>query len=193
MKKTFLIVLFLNIIIYALPSDKAEGYFISFGVGPRIPIATFANKSNFGYGFNLEFSYTDNSKFPFFLFVRAGVEQYPGSQSFYKQSDFSNFSVTSFPINVGIKHFLPPLLKSGVLILPVVELTIAANFYRTLSEFKPELAKKDITDKFTRIGGSFGFGLSAFLMEFVASYNYFPSNQFVAFDFRIRIPLYVKI
>ena len=84
-------------------ADKARGFFVSFGVGPRVPISTFSNSTDLGYGFNLEFSYTDNQFIPIFLFAKIGYEQYPGSQGYYESTDYSNFSTTSVPVNTGIQ------------------------------------------------------------------------------------------
>ena len=105
------------------PAEKARGVFISFGVGPRLPINYFANSSDLGYGFNVEFSYTDNEYLPFFLFAKVGYEQFPGSQDFYKITDYTNFSTTAIPINLGIRYYFAPLLEKVVLFMPVVELS----------------------------------------------------------------------
>jgi len=90
---------------------KARGIFFSFGVGPRIPLGFFSNSSYIGYGFNFEFSYTDNEYIPFFLFARAGFETYPGSQSFYQQSEYSNFSTNILPVNAVSDIILNLCLK----------------------------------------------------------------------------------
>ena len=85
MKKYFIsILLLLTSVSLAIepPVSKARGIFLGFGVGPRLPVSSFANSTDLGYGLNIEISYTDNDYLPVFLFAKLGFEQYPGSQSF---------------------------------------------------------------------------------------------------------------
>ena len=170
---------------------KARGVFISFGVGPRLPLGFFANSSDIGYGFNIEVSYTDNNYLPIFLFARAGFETYPGSQSFYKQSDYSNYSTNILPINAGIRYYFKPLLENVVLFMPLMEVSIGYTYYNKLNEFKAASLRSNFTQKSSKIGLSVGGGISMFLMEILATYNYFQSNQYIAVDLKVRLPLYI--
>ena len=170
---------------------KARGIFISFGVGPRLPLGTFAYLSDIGYGFNLEFSYTDNEYIPFFLFARAGFETYPGSQSFYQQSDYSNFSTNILPINAGIRYYFKPLLENVVLLMPVAEVSVGYTYYHKLNQFKATSLRSNYTEKSSKIGISAGGGFSMFLMEILATYNYYQTNQYIAVDLKVRLPLYI--
>jgi hypothetical protein len=172
-------------------AEKARGIFIAFGVGPRLPIDEFAASSDPGYGFNLEIAYTDNQYLPFFLFARFGFEHFPGSQDFYQSTDYSTFSTTSIPVNFGLRYYFPPLLENIVLFIPIVEASFSFAYYQKLHEFKPESGKNNFTENLSRIGFSAGGGISMFMMEILASYNYFQSNQFISLDLKIRLPLYI--
>ena len=174
-----------------MPAEKARGIFISFGVGPRLPLSAFANSSDIGYGFNLELSYTDNEYIPVFLFAKAGYEQYPGSQSFYQATDYSTFSTVSIPINVGARYYFKPIMENIFLFMPLVELSVAYNYFEKLHEFKPSANKSNYVEDNSKLGISAGAGISMFMMEILASYNYFQTNQFVSLDLKIRLPLYV--
>ena len=68
---------------------------MAFGVGPRLPIGDFSNSSELGYGVNFEISYTDNEYLPVFLFAKQDMKLFPGSQSFYLTSEYSNFFSTN--------------------------------------------------------------------------------------------------
>ncbi len=174
------------------PAEKARGVFISFGVGPRLPINYFANSSDLGYGFNVEFSYTDNEYLPFFLFAKVGYEQFPGSQDFYKITDYTNFSTTAIPINLGIRYYFAPLLEKVVLFMPVVELSGSYVYLEKLNEFKPTANKANYTETTSKIGISGGVGISMFMMEIMATYNFFQTNQFIGLDLKIRLPLFIS-
>jgi hypothetical protein len=174
------------------PAEKARGVFISFGVGPRLPINYFSNSSDLGYGFDVEFSYTDNEYLPFFLFAKVGYEQFPGSQDYYKITDYSNYSTTAVPLNLGIRYYFAPLLEKVVLFMPVVEISATYAYYQKLHQFKPSADRANFTETNSKIGISGGVGISMFMMEIMATYNYFQTNQYIGFDLRIRLPLFIS-
>ena len=172
-------------------ADKARGFFVSFGVGPRLPISNFASSTDLGYGFNLEFSYTDNNFIPLFLFAKVGYEQYPGSQGFYESTDYSNFSTTNVPLSAGIRYYFSPLLESAFLLIPLAEVSASISYLKELHQFKLTAGKSNFYNENYKFGFTAGVGISMFLMEILASYNYFESNQFISADLKIRLPLLV--
>jgi hypothetical protein len=175
------------------PNQAARGLFLAFGVGPRFPIGSFANTSKFGYGFDAELSYTNDEYLPVFIFLKSGFESFPGSQDFYKSSNYSNYSTNVIPVNFGVRYYLPPILKSGVIVMPMLECSINYSFYSVLKELKNGTAVNDFTQHENKFGFSAGVGLSAFMMEMLASYNFYKSYQFVSIDLKIRVPLYINI
>jgi len=193
MKKIILAVILFSALVWANepPADKARGVFVSIGVGPRIPVGQFANTTDLGYGFNLELSYTDNEYLPFFLFAKVGFEQYPGSQDYYQTSNHSNLSTNVLPVNVGMRYYFAPLMENFLLLMPIVEVSAAFNYYQVLHEFKTGTGKSNYLEDNSKIGVSAGAGFSMFMMEILASYNYFENQQFVSLDLKVRLPLYV--
>ncbi|HKB87273.1 MAG TPA: hypothetical protein VKD08_13955 [Ignavibacteriaceae bacterium] len=194
MKKLILIILIVSsfpLFAGTLPSEKARGLFLVFGVGPRFPISSFSNQSSFGYGFDAELDYTDNEYLPVFLFAKLGFQQFPGSQTFYQSSDYSNYSINSFPLTVGVRYFFSPLLENVVLFMPIVEVSAAYNFTQVLHQFKSGTGRSNFVENNSRLGLSGGVGISMFLLEVMATYNYFQSTQYVGIDLKVRLPLYI--
>jgi hypothetical protein len=198
MKKCFSILLF--ILLIPVPSraqqpegDKAEGVFLAIGVGPRLPIGSFAASSDLGYGFNFEFSYTNTDYIPLFIFAKAGFETYPGSQSFYQQTEYSNFSTNMLPVSAGLRYYFKPLLENIVLIIPIIEISADYTYYQTLNQFKTSSLKSNYKDNFSKLGFSVGGGFSMFMMEILVAYNFNTSNQYIALDLKVRLPLYVNL
>jgi hypothetical protein len=175
-----------------LPADKARGIFLAIGVGPRLPVSSFSNQSDLGYGFNLEISYTDNEYLPIFLFAKAGFEQYPGSSDFYQASDYNNFSTTLFPVSIGARYYFPPILESIVLLIPIAEASFNYTFLSRLHQFKPTSVKNNFTEEMSKFGVSIGGGFSMFLMEIVLVYNYFETIQYLGLDIKVRLPLFIS-
>ncbi len=195
MKKKNLIFLILLISTIAssnsYSADKVRGIFLALGVGPRVPVFNFSNSSFLGYGLNVEISYADNESLPIFLFGKIGFEQYPGKQDYYQKTDYSNYSLTLIPINLGIRYYFPPLFESAIPVLPSIETSVSMSLYNESNEFKIGTGKSNYTDTGTKFGFSAGVGASMFIIEILASYNYYNKNQFLSFDLKIRIPLAV--
>jgi hypothetical protein len=195
LKYLLLIILFIPSISFCgdPPASKAVGLFFSAGVGPRLPVGKFANSTDLGYGLIIETSYTDTDVLPCFIFARLGYEQFPGSQDFYQQSDYSNFSTTIIPASFGARYYFGPLAENVVLFLPVVEAYISATYFRVLNEFKPEAEKINFTDETWKVGGTIGVGLSMFLLEIMANYTYYNSNQYLSLNLSVRLPIFVNL
>ncbi|MCH7774273.1 MAG: hypothetical protein IH784_07685 [Bacteroidetes bacterium] len=174
------------------PVSKARGVFLAFGVGPRLPISDLSNSTDLGYGFNIEVSYTDNEYLPLFLFVNVGFEQYPGSQSFYQETDYSNLSTNALPVNAGIRYYFSPLLEQIVLLIPVVELSASFTYFQKLHEFKFDSDRINFKEVMTKLGVTGGVGLSMFMMEIMAAYHYMETSQFISIDLKVRIPLFIN-
>lgn len=171
--------------------SKARGVFVAFGVGPRLPLGNFAGSSDMGYGFNIEISYTDNEYIPFFLFAKLGYGVYPGSQSFYQATDYSTFSTTNFPINLGLRYYFKPIMENILLFMPIIEFSVSYNFFSKLHEFKPAALRSNYIEDNAKLGVSAGAGISMFMMEILASYSYYQTNQYVSLDLKVRLPLYI--
>ena len=182
-----------NVFSGEIPASKAVGIFISAGVGPRLPIGQFASSTDLGYGFNIETSYTDSDYLPFFIFARLGYEQFPGSQDFYQQTAYSNYSTMIVPASLGIRYYFSPLAENVVLFIPVVEASASFTYFQVLNEFKLDAGRNNFKDELWKVGGTVGVGLSMFLLEIMANYTYYDSNQYLSFNLSIRLPLFINL
>jgi hypothetical protein len=195
MKKLIIILIigFSALFAQKVPIDKARGVFISFGVGPRLPVGSFSNSTDIGYGFDVEIDYSDNEFFPVFLYGKIGFDQYPGAQSYYESTDYSNFSTNSLPISLGAKYYFPPLVENIVLFMPVVEVSANYEYMQKLHQFKPASGKSNNLEDISKFGFTAGAGLSMFMLEIMVSYNYLQSNQYISADLKVRLPLYISL
>jgi hypothetical protein len=175
------------------PASKAIGIFLTAGVGPRLPLGSFANTTDLGYGISIDVSYTDSDHLPFFIFARLGFEQYPGSQDFYLTSEYSNFSTMIVPASLGIRYYFSPLVESIVLLIPVVEASASVTYMQKLHEFKIGTGRNNFKEEVLKLGASAGIGISMFILEVLANYNYFESNQYLSFNINVRLPLFINL
>jgi hypothetical protein len=194
--KKLVIILVLNLsaaFAQKVPIDNATGVFISFGVGPRLPVNYFANSTDVGYGFDVEISYTDNEFLPVFLFGKIGFDQYSGAQSYYETTDYSNYSTNALPVSLGARYYFPPLVEKVVLFMPVIEVSADYTYFQKLHQFKPESGNSNYLEDVSKFGFSVGAGLSMFLLEIMITYNYMQTNQYLAVDLKVRLPLYISL
>lgn len=176
-----------------LPAGKAVGVFLSAGVGPRLPLGQFANSTDLGYGLNIEGSYTDSDHLPFFVFARLGYEQFPGSSDFYQETDYSNYSTTTVPVSLGIRYYFSPVAESIVLLIPVIEGSVSYTYFMVLNEFKADSGRNNFKENLWKFGGTIGAGLSMFILEIMADYTYYESNQYLSFNLSVRLPLFINL
>ena len=174
------------------PASKAVGVFLAAGVGARLPIGDFANSTDLGYGINVEASYTDSDYLPFFIFARLGYEQFPGSQDFYQQTDYSNYATTIVPASLGIRYYFSPLVESVVLLMPIVEGSVSYTYIQVLNEFKIDAGRTNFKEDQWKFGGTVGAGFSMFILEVMANYTYYESKQYLSFNLNVRLPLFVN-
>ena len=191
----FLLLLILQQAVFAgePPVSKAVGVFLAAGVGPRFPLGQFANSSDLGYGLMVDLSYTDSDNLPFFIFARLGYEQFPGSQDFYQESDYSNYSTTIIPASLGIRYYFSPLVESAILLIPVLEGSASYTYFQVLNEFKTDANQTNYEEDLWKFGGTVGVGLSMFIMEIMANYTYYESNQYLSINLNVRLPLFVNL
>lgn len=188
----FIVLFSFTVFPQTVSSSKAQGFFLAFGVGPRLPLMEFSNQSDFGYGFNLEFSYADTDVLPIFLYATIGFEQYPGSQELYKESDYSNLHTNSLPLTLGGRYYFSPLVENIILLMPFLQASVNFNYYEKLHQFKIGSGRSNFLEDKAKFGFSAGTGVSMFMMELLASYNYYELNQFLSLDLKVRIPLFIK-
>ena len=194
-KYFLLIILFFQSSIYSAdpPASKAVGLFLTTGVGARFPVGQFANSSTLGYGILVDASYTDSDHLPFFVFARFGFEQFPGSQEFYQKSDYSNYATSIVPISVGLRYYFSPLVESAILLMPIVEASASYSYFQVLNEFKTDSGKSDFENNNWKFGGTIGAGFSMFIMDLIAYYSYYESNQYFSVNLNVRLPLFINM
>lgn len=196
MKKILLILL---LVIYSynfaqsLKFGEAKGLFMAVGVGPRFPIGSFADNQNIGVGFDVTFSYTDNEFLPVFLYTTIGYQHYPGRQDHYQKSDYSSFSSNVIILSPGVRYYFPALLENIVLLMPIVDVGLNFAYFEKLHQFKLDANKQNFLEGVGKVGFQVGAGFSMFILDVVTYYNFLHNNQFISFNLRANIPIFVKM
>jgi hypothetical protein len=194
LKKIFLTLLFISSVIPAqFQFGEVKGLFMAVGVGPRIPISDFSDKSNIGVGFDVTFSYSDNLLMPFFIYGNLGYQHYPGRQDLYKKSDYSAFSSNVLLFQPGVRYYFPPILENVVLLMPVVDAGVEFALFENHNQFKIDRPRSSYVDQYGKFGFHAGVGISMFLLDVVTYYNYFPDHEFISFVMKVNIPIFVSI
>ncbi len=191
LKKVFTVLMFCSSLMFA--QSEARGLFMAISLGPRVPVSDFSTSRNLGVGIDLGFSYTDINVLPVFLYSKIGFQHFPGKQDFYRTSDYSSLSTNLYTFNPGIRLYLEPLTKEIVLLMPVLDMGASVTYSQNFHYFKIDTNKRSFTENKFDFGFHFGVGVSMFMLDAMAYYNYVPSAQYLAFDLSIRIPIFASM
>ena len=172
---------------------RAVGLFMSLGVGPRIPLGAAAEDQNLGAGVDVTFSYADNEILPFFVYTTIGYQHFPGKQSYYEDTDYSSFSDNALCFDMGIRYFFPAFVEDIVLLMPVVELGPSFSFHEKLHQFKAGSGRNGYYEDVSYVGFHVAGGFSMFMLDVMANYHYFYHNQYLSFNFKVRLPIFVRL
>jgi hypothetical protein len=194
MKKFFLLIIFFSTIVTAqFKFGEAKGLFMGIEVGPRFPLGEFSDEQNIGIGANAVFSYTDDEFIPFFLYATIGYMHFPGKQSLYKQTDYSSLSSNVLIFKSGIRYYFKPILENIVLLMPIIDIGAEYSFFEKLHQFKTNSGKQNFIEDSHKFGFHIGAGFSMFILDVITYYNYLPGNQYISFNLRATIPIYVNL
>ncbi len=193
MKKIILIILICSASLFSQQYDPggARGGFLSAGIETDLPVGLFSDSHNFGIGFDFSFSYTDNFVFPLFVYFRTGYHHFAGNKDLYASSDYSTVSSDLITFKAGVRHYFKPVMENIVIVMPVVEGGISFAYLEKLHQFKSGSGRADFFEDNTKAGLHVGAGLSMFLLDITGYYNYFEKNQYLSFNMKITVPIYV--
>lgn len=172
---------------------QAQGLFMSVGIGPKIPVGDYSDSHNIGVGSDITFSYTNNKIAPLFIYNKIGFEHFPGRQNFYKTSAYSSISSNVIYIYPGVRLFLPPIIDQDFLLMPIIEAGASWAWFEKYHQFKIDSGLSNYTENDTKWGFHIGAGFSMFLLDVITYYNYFHDHQYLSFDLKLRIPIFVKV
>ena len=187
------LILSTNISGQLLRFGEARGLFFTIGTGPKVPIGTFSDTRNLGIGFDIALSYTDNEFLPVFIYSKIGFKHFPGNQALYKRSDYNSISTNVLTLQPGVRFFFPPLVNQDFILMPIVEGGLSWSYFMTLHQFKSDSNRRNYDQDENGFGFHIGGGFSMFLMDVMAYYNFILHHQYLSFDLRVRIPIFVKV
>ncbi len=168
---------------------SASGLFLTVGVGPRIPFGELGDQQAIGAGFDGILSFTDSDFAPIFFYLDIGYQNHPGDYDYYKNSDLSSITANIVSFNAGARYFFSPLIQDMILLMPIVEGGITYAYVEKYYQYKIDQNKKDNLEGLSEFGFHIGGGLSFFLMDIIATYNYLENNQYLSLNLRLTLPL----
>ena len=175
MKKLFIVLLLPSLLLaQEFKFGAAKGLFMGIGVGPRFPVGGFSDTSNIGVGNDVTFS-----------------QHYPGRQDFYKRTDYSSFSSNVLVLAPGVRYYFPPLIESVMLLMPVVDAGLSFAYFEKSHQFKLDRGKQNYVEETGKFGFHIGAGFSMFILDVITYYNFLNNNEYISFNLRATIPIFV--
>jgi hypothetical protein len=188
------------LLVFILPSlllaqdfkfGAAKGLFMGVGVGPRFPLGSFSESNNIGVGFDVTFSYADNELLPVFLYTNIGYQHYPGRLTFYRSTDYSSYSSNVLVLSPGVRYYFSPLIESVLLLMPVVDAGLSFAYFQKSHQFKLDSGRQNYIEETGKFGFHIGAGFSMFILDVITYYNFLNNNEYISFNLRATIPIFV--
>jgi hypothetical protein len=193
MKKIILILLLLAGNLSAqFKFGEVKGLFMGVQVGPRFPIFEMSDKLKIGVGADIVVSYSDNEYMPVFIYGMLGYQHYPGKQGFYKTSAYASYSSDVLLIAGGVRYYFKPLVENILLLMPIIDFGVEYNYQEMWNEFKPGSGRNNYVENISKFGYHVGGGFSMFMLDVITYYHRLPRNEYVSFNLRVNIPIFVK-
>jgi hypothetical protein len=192
----FFILIFIlscNIFAQFREPENAKGLFLTVGVGPRFPIGLFGEQQTIGSGFDIMLSYTDSELAPIFFYANVGYQNHSGNYNYYKKSDISSLSTNIISLHSGGRYFFKPIIEDLILLMPIIEGGVTYAHIEKFNKYIIDLNKNDDLQSLSQFGFHIGGGLSFFLMDIVAIYNYLQNNQYFSVNVRLTLPLAITL
>ena len=192
--KILLLIFLSNLVLaqYESPGE-AQGIFLTIGVGPRFPIGELGSQQAIGAGFDAMISFTDIDFAPTFFYLNIGYQNHPGDYDYYKVSDLSSISTNIISFQAGARYYFAPIIEDMILLMPIVEGGVTYSFVEKYQQYKIDTNRPDKLLGISQLGFHAGGGLSFFLMDVIATYNYLQNNQYFSFNLRLTIPLALNL
>jgi opacity protein-like surface antigen len=77
--------------------------------------------------------------------------------------------------------------------MPIIDIGAEYSFFEKLHQFKTNSGKQNFIEDSHKFGFHIGAGFSMFILDVITYYNYLPGNQYISFNLRATIPIYVNL
>lgn len=160
--------------------------FISFGGGLSVPLDTFGTTAIVTFGILGRLEFASTAIFPFVIGAQVDYFSYNSSDEFRTINLLTGYSTKILGIGLNIEYSIAKLLRSPFT-MPFLTVDVKNNIIKR--EFALENETLPIPREETKISVGAGFGMTIFIFDFFAKYNYMKNNSFIGVYTKTKIPV----
>lgn len=160
--------------------------FLSVGGGIAVPLDTFKTSSNVTFGILGRLEFASTSIFPFVIGAQVDYFSYPGQDEYKTINLLANLRTKILAVGLNIEYSLAKLVKSSFT-MPFLSVDVKSNMIKR--EYDDNRTIDNLPREESKISVGAGIGMTIFIFDFVAKYNYMKDNSFVGVYTKTKIPV----
>ena len=160
--------------------------FIGVGGGLCIPMSPFKNYSNVTFGILGRLEFASTAIFPFVIGAQADYFSYNAPDEFKTVNVLTNYKTKILAFGLNIDYSLSKLIRSPFT-MPFLTIDVKSNLVKR--EYDEDRSFADLPREESKISVGAGLGMTLFIFDFIAKYNYMKDNSFIGVYTKTKIPV----
>lgn len=160
--------------------------FISFGGGLSVPLDSFGTTAVATFGILGRLEFASTAIFPFVIGAQIDYFSYNSSDEFRTINRVTGYRTKILGLGLNIEYSIAKLLRSPFT-MPFLTVDVKNNLIKR--EYPAENENLPILREETKISVGAGFGMTIFIFDFFAKYNYMKNNSYIGVYTKTKIPV----
>jgi len=160
--------------------------FISVGGGLSVPLDTFKGTAGATFGILGRLEFASTSIFPFVIGAQIDYFSYNSSDEFRTVNLLTGYRTKILGIGLNIEYSVAKLLRSPFT-MPFLTVDVKNNIIKR--EYAEDNETLGMVREETKISVGAGIGMTLFIFDFFAKYNYMKDNSFIGVYTKTKIPV----
>lgn len=160
--------------------------FLTFGGGISIPLDSFKTYANVTFGILGRLEFASTSIFPFVIGAQVDYFSYSGQDEYKTINLLSNLKTKILGLGLSVEYSLAKVVKSSFT-MPFLAVDVKTNLITR--EYDVERTIENLPRQESKISIGAGIGMTIFVFDFVAKYNFMKDNSYVGVIAKMKVPV----
>lgn len=160
--------------------------FLGLGGGLSIPLGKFKDYSKATFGILGRVEFASTSIFPFVIGAQVDYFSFDAPDDFKSVNSLTTYKTKVLAFGLNIDYSLSKLIRSSFT-MPYLTAIVKGNFAER--EYDEGRSLAGLTRKQTLLSVGAGLGMTLFIFDFFAVYNYIKDNSFIGVYTKTKFPI----
>jgi hypothetical protein len=160
--------------------------FLTIGGGIAVPLDTFKTYANVTFGVLGRLEFASTSIFPFVIGAQVDYFSYSGQDEYKTINLLSNLKTMILGIGLSVEYSLAKVVKSSFT-MPFLAVDVKTNMITR--EYDDNRTIENLPREESKVSIGAGIGMTIFVLDFVAKYNYMKDNSYVGVYAKMKVPV----